>query len=236
MSAPEEQKAPEKKGVAIDLFTVLGHDLKSPLNAVESYLELIHGKVLGEQVDAYMPIVENSIARLHLMRELITDVVDWSRLQDPSGQRSPTPLDVSGTVRVVLDGLLNKAGPRGISVSAEIEEGITIPAVAREMKLLAGHLVVNAIKYNRNQGSVQVQLKRDGIKVILSVADTGIGIAPEDQTVLFREFMRIRNSQTQEIRGTGLGLAIVKKIVDIYGGTVQVESEPGKGSTFLISF
>ena len=121
MSAPEEQKAPEKKGVAIDLFTVLGHDLKSPLNAVESYLELIHGKVLGEQVDAYMPIVENSIVRLHLMRELITDVVDWSRLQDPSGQRSPTPLDVSGTVRVVLDGLLNKTGPRGISVSAEIE-------------------------------------------------------------------------------------------------------------------
>ena len=88
-----EKKQSTDQGPTIDIFTVLGHDLKSPLNAVESYLEILRNKVLGDGLDPYMQILENSITRLHQMRELITDVVDWSKIQQPSSFRPLTILD-----------------------------------------------------------------------------------------------------------------------------------------------
>ncbi len=89
MNPSPDEKTSECKGMSFDILTVLGHDLKSPLNAVESYLEIIRGKVLGEDINSYLPIVGNSISRLHRMRELITDVVDWSRIRTPSSSRVP---------------------------------------------------------------------------------------------------------------------------------------------------
>jgi two-component system phosphate regulon sensor histidine kinase PhoR len=222
------------KRVSIDIFTVLGHDLKSPLSAVESYLEIILNRVLGDGLDPYMPILENSIARLHQMRELITDVVDWSKIQQPSSSRSLSAMDASKTVRRILDGYVKEAQGRNITVSADIEDGLTMKAASNEIELIVRHLVDNAIKYNRDNGSVRITLKRAGPNIALNVADTGIGMTAEEQARLFVEFVRIKNSQTQDIKGTGLGLAIMKKLIALYQGTVSVESEPNIGTTFSV--
>jgi signal transduction histidine kinase len=222
------------QGISIDIFTVMGHDLKSPLNAVESYLEILRNKVLGEGLDPYMPILENSVARLDQMRELITDVMDWSKIQQTSSSRSLTTLDVSKITRTTLDGYVKEAQGRNIAISADIEDGLSIKAVAREIELIFRHLISNAIRYNKDNGFITLTIKKTDSHIAVKVADTGIGIDAGDQARLFQEFVRIKNIKTQDIRGTGLGLAIVKKLVELYQGKVSVESEPDIGSTFSL--
>jgi two-component system, sensor histidine kinase and response regulator len=222
------------QGISMDIFTVMSHDLKSPLNAVESYLEILRNKVLGDGLDPYMPILENSVARLHQMRELITDVVDWSKIQQSSPFRALTTLDVSKTARAILDGYVKEAQERNIIISADIEDGLFMKTAAREIELIFRHLISNAIRYNKDNGSIILTIKKADSHIAAKVADTGIGLSSEDQARLFQEFVRIKNSKTQDIRGTGLGLAIVKKLLDLYQGTVSVESEPDIGSTFSL--
>ena len=229
-----EKRPPADQGISFDIFTVLGHDLKSPLNAVESYLEIIRDRVLGDALDPYMPILENSVARLHQMRELITDVVDWSKIQQTSSSRSLTTLDISKMARNILDGYVKEAQGRNIAISADIEDGLSIKAVAREIELIFQHLISNSIKYNKENGSVSLTIKKTDSHIAVKVADTGIGLSAEDQAQLFQKFVRIKNSKTQDIRGTGLGLAIIKKLVELYQGTVTVESEPDNGSIFSL--
>ena len=234
MEAHSEKRPSADKGMSFDIFTILGHDLKSPLNAVEAYLEIILGRVLGEGLDPYMPILEKSVARLHQMRELITDVVDWSKIQQPSPPRLLTTLDVSKFIRSILAGYDNEAQRKNISILAYIEDNITMKAVAKEIELMVRHLMDNALKYNRGNGSVSITMKRAGRHISLNVADTGIGMNTEEQARLFGEFVRIKNSKTQDIKGTGLGLAIVKKLSELYQGTVSIESEPDRGTTFSL--
>ena len=222
------------QGISIDIFTVLGHDLKSPLNAVESYLEIIRDRVLGDALDPYMPILENSVARLHQMRELITDVVDWSKIQQPSSSRPFTTLDVSKMARAIMDGYVKEAQERNIIISADIEDGLFMKAVAREIELIFRHLISNAIRYNKDNGSITLTIKKEDSHIAVKMTDKGIGLSAEEQARLFGEFVRIKNSKTQDIRGTGLGLAIVKKLVELYQGTVSVESEPDGGTTFFL--
>jgi len=234
MNAHPEEKQAENKGASLDIFTVLSHDLKSPLNTVETYLEILSNRILGETIDPYIPIVGNCIARLHQMRELITDVVDWSKIQQPSSSRSLTTLDVSKTARAILDGYVKEAQERNIIISADIEDGLFMKAVAREIELIFRHLISNAIRYNKDNGSITLTIKKTDSHIAVKVADTGIGLSAEDQTRLFQEFVRIKNKKTEGIRGTGLGLAIVKKLVELYQGTVSVESEPDIGTTFSL--
>lgn len=222
------------QGISIDIFTVMGHDLKSPLNAVESYLEILRNKVLGDGLDPYMPILENSIARLHQMRELITDVVDWSKIQQLSSARSLTTLDISKMACNILDGYVKEAQGRNIAISADIEDGLFMKAAVREIELIFRHLISNAIRYNKDNGSITLTIKKTDSHIAVKVADTGIGLDAEDQARLFQEFVRIKNSKTQDIRGTGLGLAIVKKLVELYQGKVFLRSEPDIGSTFSL--
>jgi two-component system phosphate regulon sensor histidine kinase PhoR len=229
-----EKRPPADQGISFDIFTVLGHDLKSPLNAVESYLEIMRNRVLGDVLDPYMPILQNSVARLHQMRELITDVVDWARIQQPSSSRFLTALDVSKTARAIMDGYVKEAQERNIIISADIEDGLFMKAVAREIELIFRHLISNAIKYNKENGSVSLTIKKTDSHIAVKLTDTGIGLSAEEQARLFGEFVRIKNNKTQDIRGTGLGLAIVKKLVDLYQGTVSVESEPDNGSIFSL--
>lgn len=232
LQGEKTSKAPEK---TFDIFTVLGHDLKSPLNAVEAYLEIMRGKIMGESLDPYMTILDNSIARLHHMRELITDVVDWSRITRTTPDRELAAIDLSKIVNLVLDGYIQKARDQNIFISSDIEEGTTLKASAGDIELMLRHILDNALRYNRDGGSVQLRMRCAGPEVILTVADTGIGMNEEELSRLFVEFVRIKNAKTQDIRGTGLGLAIVNKIVGLYQGTVSVKSEPDTGTTFSVT-
>jgi signal transduction histidine kinase len=102
------------------------------------------------------------------------------------------------------------------------------------MEIVLNNLISNAVKYNYDGGQVDITLGRDTDGVHIQVSDTGIGMKKEDTEKLFQEFVRIKNDQTKNITGSGLGLSIVKKVVDLYGGRIDVDSQPEKGSTFTV--
>jgi len=104
-----------------------------------------------------------------------------------------------------------------------------------ELEIVLNNLVSNAVKYNRDGGSVTVRLDSADGTATIAVSDTGIGISEEDREKLFDEFSRIRNDKTRDVLGSGLGLSIVKRIASMYDGEVSVESEPGRGSTFTVT-
>jgi two-component system, sensor histidine kinase and response regulator len=103
-----------------------------------------------------------------------------------------------------------------------------------EIEMILNNLISNAIKYNREGGRVDVRLTREADRLTIAVADTGIGLTPEEAGRLFGEFVRIRNEKTQNILGSGLGLSIVKKLASLYGGDATVTSQSGVGSTFTV--
>ena len=127
------------------------------------------------------------------------------------------------------------AGRNRIGLEVQAPENLPpVNADREELMRLFGNLVDNAVKYNQPAGRVRITADRNGPYVRVSVADTGIGIGREGLHRLFSEFFREKREETSHITGTGLGLSIVKRIVDFYQGRIEVDSEPGKGSTFTV--
>lgn len=124
---------------------------------------------------------------------------------------------------------------RGISMELDTEPDIELAADPGEAEIVLNNLISNAVKYNRDGGSVTVKLSRDGNAVTIAVTDTGIGLTPEEAGKLFNEFTRIKNEHTVKILGSGLGLSTVRKIANMYDGEATVTSEPGVGSTFTVT-
>ena len=103
-----------------------------------------------------------------------------------------------------------------------------------EIEIITNNLISNAVKYNRDQGTVTVMLEGTSDSVVVKVSDTGIGMSPEETGRLFGEFVRIKNDRTRGISGSGLGLSTLKKLIELYGGSVSVDSEPNVGTTFTV--
>jgi signal transduction histidine kinase len=108
-------------------------------------------------------------------------------------------------------------------------------ADAGEIEIIMNNLISNAVKYNKTGGRVDIFLEKKDGRIKITVSDTGIGLKNEDKEKIFDDFVRIKSSQTREVTGSGLGLSIVKKIVDMYQGSIEVQSEPERGTTFIIT-
>ncbi|MGB4124158.1 MAG: ATP-binding protein, partial [Bacteroidales bacterium] len=121
-----------------------------------------------------------------------------------------------------------------IKIHLDCEEHLYITADSNEMEIILNNLVSNAVKYNKENGEVFITITKKNNQLLISVEDTGIGISKEDTKLLFQDFVRIKSSETKFVTGSGLGLPIAKRIVELYQGTIDVESEPGKGSKFNV--
>lgn len=227
----------EKRKVRFQFISVLAHELKSPLAAVEGYLYLLQDPtLLAGRPEAAQQVVERSLVRLEGMRKLITDLLDMTRLESGQKARNLMSMDLAAVVTDLVRNQEPVAAPRGIALAVEAPAPVAVTADAGEVEILVNNLVSNAIKYNRDGGTVTVQVRTGPAgEALLSVTDTGIGMAPEEQARLFGEFVRIKNARTANILGSGLGLSIVRKIVDLYHGRVEVRSTPDVGSTFTVT-
>jgi signal transduction histidine kinase len=226
--------AEERRQVRFEFIRVLGHELKAPLAAVEGYLRLLQKRALGEQLTAYDEAVARSLIRLEGMRKLILDLLDLTRIESGHKQRALAEVDLCEVVRTAVETATPEASTRRIVIRSELPAGLVVTADRGELEIIVNNLISNAIKYNRQDGSVAVRARDLGDQVELEVADTGIGMRPEDVRKLFGEFVRIKNENTAAILGSGLGLSIVKKLVSLYGGDATVASSPGVGSTFTV--
>jgi len=211
------------------------HELKSPLGAVRSIIEVTTDKSMGQDLEAYLPLLRRAENRIDDLVQLIGDLLSLSRSEQAQAPSEPRLLEVAPAVGAALVAQAEHLAARGITASTELEP--TLPPVlapAEDLAMILTNLVGNAVKYNRDGGSVAVRAYHEGEWVRIDVEDTGVGIAAENLDRVFTEFFREKRTETKGLDGSGLGLAIVKRLTERAGGRVQLTSEQGKGSTFSV--
>ncbi|NVO12250.1 MAG: hybrid sensor histidine kinase/response regulator [Bacteroidales bacterium] len=226
----------EGKIIRFKFLTVLSHELKSPLNAIEGYLKLMQEKQAGDNIDDYQEMIDRSLSRVKSMRNLIMDLLDLTRIDSGKKKRDLRELDLELIAKSAIDGMTPLAVQRDVKLNLKVESQQSIMADAEEMEIVFNNMISNAVKYNKDGGSVNIAISSTSDEVIVRFEDTGFGIEKEDVPKLFQEFSRIKNSSTKNISGSGLGLSIVKKLVDLYNGRIEVESTPTQGSAFTLYF
>ena len=233
----ERQKALiEADRSKVDFFRFVTHEVKSPIStaqsAVETALEL-GGSQMSESVE---DMLQRGVRRLEQAVGMVNDLADLTR----GGMLKPEHLkqvDLVEMVQRAVEGQSELAARRGVHFQLDLPEQPVMMTVNESMldKILV-NLVSNAVRYNKDDGLVTVKVQtQPGGRVILTVADQGIGIAPEDQERIFEEFYRSPEAQKVSNLGTGLGLSIVHKFVEGLAGTIGLVSKPGRGTTFTVN-
>jgi two-component system, sensor histidine kinase and response regulator len=226
--------AREKRQVRFQLLSVIVHELKAPLAAIQGYMYILKDKSGSEDPAVAERAIDRSLVRIEGMRKLIMDLLDLTRLESGQKRRELAPVDLRETARAAIESVLPEAQARGITVELHADEPAPLTADRGEMEIILNNLLTNAVKYNRDGGRVDVGLALDGGRVRLEVKDTGIGLSEEECSRLFQEFVRIKNEKTRNILGSGLGLSILRKLARLYGGDCTVQSVPDVGSTFTV--
>jgi two-component system sensor histidine kinase/response regulator len=234
LSRQAKKLAAEQRRTRFELIRVLVHELKAPLGAVEGYLGSILDGVVSDE-ETLRRVVTRSVARIQGMRQLILDLLDVTRLEAGMKAREFTTVQLSDLARDCMDGVRAQAEAKRIGLELVAPPELQVVAVRAEVEIVFNNLLTNAIKYNREGGSVEVTLSRHDDMVEIAVHDTGFGLNKEEAAKLFNDFVRIKNAKTRGIEGSGLGLATVKRIAGLYHGDAWVASEPDKGSTFTVT-
>lgn len=227
--------AEEKRQVRFQFISVLAHELKSPLAAVEGYLHILEDPTTADNEKMYNQIVERSLIRVEGMRKLILDLLDLTRIESGKKKRELKDVDLINVLSFSVENVTPDANKRDIQINLNTPEELHVTADRGEIEIILNNLLTNAVKYNKDGGRVEVDIEDKENTAIIKVADTGIGMEKEDVEKLFQEFTRIKNQKTKNILGSGLGLSILKKLVDMYNGEINVESEPDVGTTFTVT-
>ena len=208
------------------------HELKTPLQSIIGSAELLEtGLVKPEDTDRFVGNIRKEASRLI---SLINDIIRLSQLDENHDPVTET-VELTEVAKEALEVLTASASKRNVELSIE-GESCTIFGVRRYIYEIIYNLCDNAIRYNVDGGKVTVAINKDNGRAVISVKDTGIGIAPEHQSRIFERFYRVDKSHSKETGGTGLGLSIVKHAVQYHSGKVTLDSEVGKGTVVTITF
>lgn len=211
----------------------VSHELKTPLTSITGFAELMkEGMVTGEKVKEFAGDIYREARRLI---DLVNDIIRLSRLDENSKLFESEQVDLYDLCDEIIANLQNVAERQNVMFSLSGEH-VTISGVWQILNEMVYNLCDNAIKYNRPGGTVDVSVRRDGGSVRLTVRDTGIGIPYADQPRVFERFYRVDKSHSKEVGGTGLGLSIVKHGAQYHNARLELESEPGKGTSISIAF
>ena len=210
----------------------VSHELRTPMTSIKGYTDLLHASAVGEvnaEQKRFLSIIKSNADRL---TTLINDLLDISRTEAGRIELEFKPLQMGEIVLEVANSFRGQMESKGLEFLVDIPDNLgKVRGDRGRITQILTNLIANAYHYTL-EGSIKVSLSQVDNVLKVDVADTGIGIAPGDQGKIFDRFYRADNSLVQETTGTGLGLSIVKMFVEMHGGRVWVESEPGKGSTF----
>jgi two-component system phosphate regulon sensor histidine kinase PhoR len=232
--------------VRSDFVANVSHELKTPLSAIRGFAETLREGALDEPQTARR-FVDRILDQCRRLQMLLDDLLTLSRLESPDVPRESRPVDLARLLERSVETVSARARERRIDVEVEVAPALP-PLVgdANGLERLVLNLLDNAIKYNRPGGLVTVRLALDEApapaeapastspELTLSVADTGIGIPAAARERIFERFYRVDTGRARDEGGTGLGLAIVKHVAQSHGGRVEVDSRPGRGSTFRV--
>jgi signal transduction histidine kinase len=214
-----------------EFVALISHDLRTPLTSITGYVELALEDDLGDEVRGFLQVVSRNAERL---LALVNDLLFVARLQ--TGEMSLDPADVN-LADVVHDGVRSmqpRAAAKHITLASSVDDVPPARVDRGRVLQVLDNLLSNAVKFTPEDGSVHVSLQCVDDAVVLDVTDTGIGIAPNDQRRLFERFFRAENAVERQVPGTGLGLYISRAIAEAHGGSLTVESELGRGTTFRL--
>ncbi len=225
----------EGKQIRFQFMSVLSHELKAPINAIEGYLQMIKSREFGNELSDYDDIVARTIHRVKGMRHLIMDLLDLTRVEVGAKKRELKKINLVDIANISIDTLKPYAIQKDISINLNVDNNVYLNADSTEMEIIFNNLISNAIKYNVDGGRVDISITARDYLISIIVSDTGIGMKERDIAKLFNDFVRIKTPKTKNIKGSGLGLSIVRKIADMYDGKINVKSIPDKGSTFRVT-
>jgi signal transduction histidine kinase len=222
------------KQIRFTFLSVLSHELKAPLNAIEGYLKMIQERQNGSKIEDYDVMINRSLDRIKGMRSLILDLLDLTRVESGKAKRNIAATDLSAVARTAMDTMRPYAIQRDVKLNLHHNGPVFMQADAEEMEIIFNNLISNAIKYNKDGGTVDFTIEQQDGCMNICVVDTGIGMTPLEIDSIFDDFVRIKNDKTKNITGSGLGLSIVKKLIENNAGKIEVSSVPDQGSIFNV--
>ena len=222
------------KKIRYQFLSVLSHELKAPLNALEGYLKMMQEKQAGDKIDDYTNHIDRSLQRIQGMRNLIMDLLDFTKIRLERKEEKIQEVDLAQVASGAIVTVQPYAIQMEVNINLDVRSDSVIMADPEDMEIIFNNLVSNAVKYNKFGGRADITIDGTDSEIILTFSDNGIGISESDRENLFTDFVRIKNEKTRNISGSGLGLSIVRKVVELYHGTIKVESTPDIGSVFTV--
>ena len=232
-----EQHEIEQTMLKRRFVTFVSHQLRTPLVAIHQYLDVL--KHLDQQHDIASPRrqewLDRCLIRIEELQNLIADWLTLAQVEGGTLSKERIKVDLNNVISGILKTYEETASEKGVSLQTHFsEDGLSVAGDRNCLNVLFDNLIVNAIKYNKPGGTVTVSGNHSRGEVVIAIADSGVGIPEKYRPFLFDEFFRVKDDSAKKTAGTGLGLHISKKIVSEMGGTIDVESELGVGSTFYV--
>jgi signal transduction histidine kinase len=213
----------------------MSHELRTPLNAIIGFSEVLSERMFGELNEKQEEYSKDIHASGQHLLSLINDILDLSKIEAGRMELELTDFHLPQAIENALTLVRERAGRRGIAVAHTMDERLgEVRGDERKVKQVLLNLLSNAIKFTPEGGRIEVAaVTKDGLAEV-SVSDTGVGIAPEDQVKVFEEFRQVGTAD-KKAEGTGLGLTLCRKFVELHGGRIWVKSRVGAGSTFTFT-
>jgi GAF domain-containing protein/anti-sigma regulatory factor (Ser/Thr protein kinase) len=213
----------------------MSHELRTPLNAVIGFSEVLLQRMFGELSDKQDEYLKDIYASGQHLLSLINDILDLSKIEAGRMELAPAPFHLPTALENAVTLVKERAARHGIALEFDLDPGLgELVGDERKIKQVLLNLLSNAVKFTPEGGRISLKAGLTDGAVEIAVTDTGIGIAPEDQDAIFEEFRQVGSDERRR-EGTGLGLTLAKKFVELHGGRIWVESEPGRGSTFTFT-
>jgi signal transduction histidine kinase/HAMP domain-containing protein len=219
-----------------EFLASMSHELRTPLNAIIGFSEVLLERLFGELTDKQAEYLDDILSSGRHLLSLINDILDLAKIEAGRMELEPTEFDLPQAIDNALVLVRERALRRGITLEQSIAPDLgEIKGDERKVKQVLLNLLSNAVKFTPEGGRIYVRAARVNGMAEVSVADTGVGIAPEDHEAVFEEFRQVGTDYARKHEGTGLGLALARRFVELHGGTIRVESELGRGATFTFT-
>jgi signal transduction histidine kinase len=214
----------------------MSHELRTPLNAIIGFSEVLGERLFGELNDKQAEYTEDILSSGRHLLSLINEILDLSKVEAGRMELELAAFDLPLAIDNARTFVRERATRHGITVDVKLDERLgEFVGDERKIKQVLLNLLSNAVKFTPEGGRIGIDARQSNGCVEISVIDTGIGIAPDDQAKVFEEFRQVGADYAHKVEGTGLGLTLAKKVVELHGGKIWVESEVGKGSKFTFT-
>ncbi len=214
----------------------MSHELRTPLNAIIGFSEVLQEKLFGELNEKQAEYTDDILSSGRHLLSLINEILDLSKVEAGRMELELATFDLPLAIDNARTFVRERATRHGIALDVTVDDRLgDFVGDERKIKQILLNLLSNAVKFTPEGGRIGINARQTDGSVEISVTDTGVGIAPEDQPKIFEEFRQVGSDYAHKVEGTGLGLTLAKKFVELHGGKIWVESEVGKGSTFTFT-